>query len=238
VTAWPEQRRGGLLAAVASRAEGWLLEPVAPARIAAERPPPPRPVVAVVGLARRCGTTTVARALAVELARRDPDGAAIVSAASLPESSSAPLASGGARRLARVLGGRAAGRLALVHEEDPGLHRLLIDRRAPLVLDVGHGTAPEVALAMADRAVLVATPEVEPALGELAAHSLARDGVAPLIVLNRALDADGWGERPHATIGENRLGARLAYSGRDPIGGLRIAAALIADACAEVAADG
>jgi hypothetical protein len=237
VTAWPEQRRGGLLAAVVARAEGWLLEPSAPARIAAERPPPPRPVVAVIGLAHRCGTTTIARALAVELARRDPDGAAVVSAASVPDPSSAPLANGTARRLARTLGGRAAGRLVLVHGEDPGLHRLVTDRRAPLVLDVGHGTPPEVALAMADRAVLVATPEVEPALADLAVRSLARDGAPPVVVLNRALDGDGWGGRPHATVGENRLGARLACAGRDPVGAIRNAATLLADACAEAAAD-
>jgi hypothetical protein len=237
VTAWPEQRRGGLLAAVAARAEAWLLEPAAPGRIAAERPPPPRPVVAVVGLAHRCGTTTVARALGVELARRDPDGSALVSATVVPNSSSAPLATGGARRLARALGGRPAGRVVLVAQDDADLRRLVVDRPAPLVLDVGHGTPPEAALAMADRAVLVASPDVEPALAELAACSLARDGAAPLVVLNRALDDAGWHDRPQATVGENRLGARLAQAGRDPVGALRTAAALLADACVEAAVD-
>jgi hypothetical protein len=237
VTAWPEQRRGGLVAAVAARAESWLLEPGAPAARVVERPPPPRPVVAVIGLARRCGTTTVARALAAELARRDPAGAAIVTSAAVPAQSSPALATGAARRLARVLGGRATGRLALVAADDPDLRRLVADRHAPVVLDVGHGTPPEGAVAMADRAVLVASPDVEPALAELAAGALTRDGGAPLVVLNRALGGDGWGTGPVAIVGESRLGARLAQAGRDPLGTLRAAAELLADGCEQVAAD-
>jgi hypothetical protein len=47
----------------------WLLEPL-PERTAAA-PPVERPLVAVVGLAPGCGTTTVARALAARLAARD-----------------------------------------------------------------------------------------------------------------------------------------------------------------------
>ncbi|MEA2451136.1 MAG: hypothetical protein QOG63_3068 [Thermoleophilaceae bacterium] len=232
---WPEQRRGGLVATALARAEGWLLEPAAPApRVVAERPAPPRPVVAVVGLGRRCGTTTVARGLAVELARRDPAGAALVSAGSLPGGSA--LATGGARRLARALGGRPVGRLALVAAEDPALRQLAVDRPAPLVLDVGHGTPPEGALALADRAVLVASPEVEPALAGVAARALARDGVAPLVVLNRALEVAEWSEPAAAVVGESRLGARLALAGRDPVGPLRAALETIADGCLEVVA--
>jgi hypothetical protein len=233
MTAWPEQRRGGLWAAAAARAESWLLAPAAALPAArVERELPPRAVVAVVGLGPRCGATTIARALAVELARRDPSGAAIVSSASVP--GAAGLATGAARRLTRALGGGSpAGRLALLEDGDPGLRRLASDRPAPLVLDVGHGTPPEPALALADRAVLVASPEVEPALAEVAAAALARGAAGPLLVLNRAPDAGGWRTVPDARVGESRVGARLALAGREPFGALGAAAAALADACAE-----
>jgi hypothetical protein len=227
LTAWPEQSRGGsLVAALAARAEAWLLDP-APARPArAERELPPRAVVAVVGLGPRCGTTTLARALAVELARRDPSGAAIASASSVP--SGPVLATGSARRLARALGSRAVGRLALVPSGDPALAQLAADRGAPLVLDVGHGTPPEGALALADEAVLVTSPEVEPALAEVAASTLAE---RPLVVLNRAFDSEGWRRAPDVVVPESRVGAKLALAGRDPIGPLGAEVASLADAC-------
>ena len=228
MTAWPEQRRGGsFVAAVAARAEAWLLDPTParPERI--ERELPPRAVVAVVGLGPRCGATTIARALGAELARRDAAGAAIVSCASVP---SAPvLATGSARRLARALGSRAAGRLALVAGDDPALPQIAADRGAPLVLDVGHGTPPEVALALADQAVLVASPDVEPALAEVAAATLAE---RPLVVLNRAFDGEGWRRSPDVVVPDSRVGAKLALAGRDPLGPLGAAAASLADVCA------
>src|SRR3954470_7899097 len=75
-----EARRGnGLLALVAARAERWLLEPAPPRPRAADPLPEARPVIAVIGLGSRCGSTTIARALAVELARRGRSSAAIVS---------------------------------------------------------------------------------------------------------------------------------------------------------------
>ena len=234
MTAWPEQRRGGsLVAAVAARAEAWLLDPAPPRPELAERELPPRAVVAVVGLGPRCGTTTVARALAVELARRDPSGAAIVSAASVPTAPA--LATAAARRLARTLGSRPLGRLAVVAQDDPALRRIAGDRGAPLVLDVGHGTPPEAALALADAAVLVAAPDVEPALAEVAAATLAE---RPLVVLNRAFGAEGWWRPPDALVPESRVGAKLALAGRDPIGPLGAAAAALADACAAAVAHG
>ena len=229
MTAWQEAGRGRLVAAVAARAEAWLLAPAAPeAAPRVEREPPQRPVVAVVGLGPRCGTTTIARALGVELARRDPSGAALVSGAGAPA-----LATATARRLARAFGGRAAGRLALVDEGDPALRRIASERPAPLVLDVAHGVAPEPALALADRAVLVAGPEVEPALASVAAGALARGPCVPLLVLNRAPDAAGWREPPDAVVADSRLGARLAVAGRDPLGSLATAAVALADACGE-----
>ena len=234
MTAWPEQRRGGsLAAAVAARAEAWLLDPAPPRPARAERELPPRAVVAVVGLGPRCGATTLARALAVELARRDPSGAAIVSASSLPGAPA--LATGAARRLARALGARALGRLALVPGDSPVLTQLAADRGAPLVLDVGHGTPPETALALADQALLVASPEVEPALAEVAAATLA---ARPLVVLNRAFEAEGWRREPDLLVPDSRVGAKLALAGRDPIGPLGTAAAALADACSAAAIHG
>jgi hypothetical protein len=216
---------GGVLGAVAARAEAWLLEP-APAR--AQRALPPAAVVAVIGLGRGCGTTTIARAVACELARRHASGTAVVHGGSTP---AAALATSAARRVARRLGAdaRACGRLAIVAEQA----HLSLARELPVVLDVGHGTPPEAAIALADRALLVASPEVEPALAGVAAEALARDGASLLVVLNRAVDAERWGERPDLRVGESKLGARLALAGRDPLGALGTAAASLADACHE-----
>ena len=240
MTAWPERRRGGFAAAVAARAEAWLLEPAAPRARHAERSLPPRPVVAVVGLGRGCGATTLARALGVELARRDPGGAAAVVGTRPAAGPGAVLATAPARRLARGLTAlgcdeaRAVGRLALVGPDDAALTGVAGERPAPVVLDVSHGAAPERPLALADRAVLVASPDVEPALAAVAAKALARDGIAPLVVVNRRLD--GAGAPAGLVVGEGRLGARLALAGRDAVGALGSVAAALADACAEAVA--
>jgi hypothetical protein len=216
-------------------AAGFLLDPPRPRVVEAERDPPGRPVVAVVGLAPRCGASTIARALAAELARRDPARAALVTCAVLPPAS--VIASQAARRLARAVpagAARAAGRLALVDAADPALRGIAAARAAPLVLDVPHGVAPEPALALADHALLVASPSVEPALAWVAATTLAREGLAPVVVLNRAADAEGWHGRADVELGESRVGARLAVAGREPAGALGAAVGLLADACAGV----
>jgi hypothetical protein len=222
----------GVLGAVAARAEAWLLDPAPVRAVRSEREVAPAAIVAVIGLARGCGTTTIARALAVELARRHFSNAAAVQAATAPAPA---LSTAAARRLARRVGpdARPCGRLAVVCDETR-TRELAMARDVPLVLDVGHGTPPEPALALADRALLVASPDVEPALAGVAAERLARDGLPPLVVLNRALDADRWGEVPDISIGESRLGARLVLAGRDPIGALASAVAALANACEEV----
>lgn len=229
--AGPHARRRGLLAAVAARAEAWLLEPETPRPRAAEPRTGVRPVVAVVGLGERCGTTTIARALAIELARRDSGGAAFVSGTSRGGAPS--LATAGARRLARGLSaeaGAAVGRLCLVDPDDPALRELCGSRPAPVVLDVGHGTPPQTAAALADDVVLVADADVEPALADAVRASLARDDRVPFLVLNRAADPGLWGNRVPVAVGDVRLGARLATAGRDPTPGLARPVAELADA--------
>jgi hypothetical protein len=230
-----EARRGpGLVALVAARAERWLLEPAQPRPRAVDPPPEARLVIAVIGLGPRCGATTVARALAVELARRDRNSAAIVSAAS--RGPAPALATAPARRLARALPSEvasAAGRLCLIDDDDPALRELANSRPAPLVLDVPHGRAPEAAFALADAAVLVASPSIEPALADVIAASLTRNSREPAVVLNRvADDIDAWADRHALEIPETRLGARLALAGRDPTPGLARSIAELADSLA------
>jgi hypothetical protein len=220
-----------LVALVAARAERWLLEPVPPRPRAADPPPEARPVIAVIGLGTRCGATTIARALAVELARRDRGSAAIVSAAS--RGPAPALATGPARRLARALPAEiasAAGRLCLIDDEDPAVRELAISRPAPVVLDVPHGRPPESAFALADTALLVATPAIEPALADVVASALTRDAVTPAVALNRvADDLAAWASRDVPHIPEARLGARLALAGRDPTPGMARPIAQLAD---------
>lgn len=215
------RRGGGFFAIAVSRAERWLLEPPPPRPHAAEPAPEMRPVVAVVGLGPGCGATTIARALAVELARRDRSGAALASAR--VRGPAPALATAAARRLARGLPrevATAAGRLCLLDPDDPAVRELAHSRPAPLVLDVEHGRPPQGPVALADHAVLVAGVEVEPSLADVVAESLARDGVPPPIVVNRAVDPGPWGRRGALVVGEARLGARLALAGRDPTPGL------------------
>src|SRR5215211_7923873 len=136
----------GLLAAALARVEGFLLEPAGPGR--EERSPAPslrRPVIAVFGLARRCGATTVARALAAELAARDGGAAAVsspVTAAGVPL----------ARALADVPHARtrAVGRLCLVEGPSPLDLSDALRLEAPLVLDAGSEQVGGAAAAVAD----------------------------------------------------------------------------------------
>jgi hypothetical protein len=228
--------RSGALSAAAARAVAWLVEP-GPERPAAPVAAfPDRPVVAVVGLGTGCGTTTVARALAVELAMRDPDGAAVIGGR--VRAGPPVLAVASARRLSRALaahGGETAalGRLSAVDADAPVLRHAVRERLSPVVIDVAHGTPPEAAGALADALVLVTSPDVEPALAEVVRASLARGGRDPLVVLNRWLGAD---ELPEAAfdvvLPEARVGARLALAGREPRGALAEPVAELAELCA------
>lgn len=229
------ERRGGLLGAVAD----FLVEPVEgePHGPQLASPIALRRTVAVAGLKPRCGTTVVARALGAELALRDPEGAAVVTATAMP-GGGLPLGTPAAARLARALSRalpvhvRAVGRLCLtecVGAQTAGL----VDRcrdLAPLVLDVADPSQLSVAASLADAVVLVGAPGAEPALAAVLAESLGRVGPEPLVVLNRDLgESAGWEGRCDLQLPEGRIGAQLALVGREPPGELGRAVAELAD---------
>jgi hypothetical protein len=241
MSAWPEPRRTGLLAAALARAEAWLLEPPLP-RAAAPGPPPaaPRPVVAVRGLARGCGASTVARALAASLARRDPTGAAVVIGG--PSGAGPRLAVPAALGLARTLaaagceGPRASGRVCLVADAQP-LEVAVRAADTPIVIDVGHASPPAEGLGHADLVVLVASPRVEEALVVAVETSLAAADHRGQVVLNRvepedlaAPGADLPTNDP-LVIAESRIAAQLALACREPRGPFATPIAALAERC-------
>lgn len=248
--------RNGLLA----RAVGFFVEP-GPA-VLVQPPPPagatapaaitPRPLVAVCGIRPGCGATTVARALAAELAARDPLRSAVVAG---PDARGAlPLGTPAAARLARLVADRAgvearpSGRLCLAREADPPVLERALRGAASVVLDVGlRGLAPAAA-SLADHVVLVADPSAEPALAEIVADSLARVGPQPIIVLNRAAPdpaavsaADklraapvgAWRDRAHVVVPSSVPGARLALGCRGAGGAFGAAIAALAESCVQ-----
>ena len=231
----------GPLAAALGAAVDWLVEPAA---AAPEAPPAEvvieqldeRPVVAVVGVRPRCGATVVARALAAELATRDPGGAAAVTA---PHTGggSVPLGLPAAARLARTLapvsGGtsRACGRLCLVPAADAVRLADATRYLAPLVLDVSDPQEAPAAAAVAGAVVLVGGRGVEPALAELVAESLARVGPEPVIAWSR--DSGEQRARQAVHLPDARMGARLALAGREPRGDLGRAIQRLTDLCAK-----
>ena len=163
------KRSRGPLATALAAASSWLLEPAQPAGdrgVAA--PALPRPVIAVFGLTRGCGATMVARALAAELAGRDPCGAAAVHCDA--RTAGIPLATPAAGRLARLLADvagadtRAVGRLCLVGGADCAALADTARHAAPLVLDAGASALGGVPAALADEVLVVAGPSTEPAL--------------------------------------------------------------------------
>lgn len=248
----PDSHRGGLMAGVLAGAESFFLKPVEPA--GAHLPAAlqaTRPVIAVYGLRRGCGTTFVACALAAELASRDGAGAAAVMCEA--RGSAIPLATHDASRLAKAfeeLPGavtRAVGRLALVDSADPLAVAESARHLAPLVVDAGASTLGGVPAALADLSVVVTVPAIEPALALVAVECLERVGPRPVVVINRGdrpgrdpvSDEDepgrralGSGLRDHlCVLPDSRLGAQLALGGREPRGELGRAVAALADRC-------
>ena len=227
--------------ALLARAEAWLLEPEppgngAPAPLEAELPAPARrPVVAIFGLGRGVGATVVSRALAAELAARDPAGAAAVSCALPP--AGLPLASAAAGRLAGTLADlprartRAVGRVCLVETPDELALADTARHHAPLVLDAGDAVVGGAPAAIPDHALVVAGPRTEPALAAVAAASLARVVADPIVMLNRGADASRWEGRAAVELPDARMGAQLALGGREPRGELGGAVSELADLC-------
>ncbi|HEX6653421.1 MAG TPA: hypothetical protein VF072_11805, partial [Thermoleophilaceae bacterium] len=224
-----EAASGGFLASAAAAVESFFLDSAEP-EAAAEGTGPVeiRPVVCVFGLARGCGVTVVARALAAELALRDPARTAVVCSDDRP--AGLPLATHAASRLARNLEDiptahpRALGGLCLA-SGDP--QRLVQTARhhAPVVIDAGSEQLGGAPAALADRAVIVTGRDVEPALARVASQCIARVGPPPVVVLNRAPhDQPGLFALPNSA-----LGARLALGGREPRGELGRAIAELAD---------
>jgi hypothetical protein len=222
----------GVLASAAAAVESFALEPAEP-RPASDPslPPEQRPVVCVFGLARGCGSTVVARALAAELASRDPAGAAAVCCEL--RAAGIPLATHAATRLARVLedvpgvSARAVGRLCLVAGADPLALSDTARHFAPLVIDAGSHALGGAPASVADHTVLVTNEALEPALARVGAVCVARVGPEPIVVLNRA---------PHDQTGalalpNSPLGAQLALGGREARGELGRAIAELADLC-------
>lgn len=242
--AWARAGRGFIGAALQT-AEAFFLEPEQPGpAVTVAAAPGQRPTVAVFGLARGCGSTVVARALAAELAERDAGGAAAVMCEA--RAAGIPLATQAATRLARACeevpgaSARAVGRLALVRVSDPLSLAEGTRGLAPLVLDAGSMVLGGVPAALADRTVVVTTPALEPALARVAAECLARVGPAPVIVLNRANAdpdrpgdqvLDPRGEQPQVALPDSRMGAQLALGGREARGDLGRAISVLADVC-------
>lgn len=227
----------GLLSAVA----GLLVEPAEPAQPVAGLPDrswtaTTRPAIAVAGLAPRCGTTTVARALAAELALRDPEGAAIVTAEAIA-GGGIPLGTPAAGRLGRAVQRslpsqtRAVGRICLT-AAGPDRARLVEAAHdlAPLVLDVADPGQTAIAASLVEAVVLVGTPAVEPSLAAVLSDSLVRVGPEPIVVLNRDRETDErWDGRCALRLPEARMGGQLALAGREARGEMGRAVARLAD---------
>jgi hypothetical protein len=269
VTAWPERRRAAPVQALLGRLSSYVLrppeaahgaaprsslfdeaprlslvgdEPLGPVEVAPADVEPLRPVVVVLGLAPRAGTSTLARALGGRLAGIEPGGAAILVTAGPPRGG---IAGAAAARLARLLADdgwaghgaigsrdapRAVGRLVVLPGDEP-LARLAARRDAPLVVDVGHGDSPAAAVAVADHAVLVCPPDVEPALVIAVEGSLRAAGRGVSLVVARALDGPP-PELGHAlTVPESRLAAQLTLGCREPRGALAPVAAELVERC-------
>jgi hypothetical protein len=231
------RRSGGPLAPALAAATSWLLEPAEPpADRGLTAPALPRPVIAVFGLTRGCGATVVARALAAELARRDPCGAAAVHCDA--RTAGIPLATPAAGRLARVLAEvagadtRAVGRLCLVGGADCTPLADTARHAAPLVLDAGASALGGVPAALADEVLVVGGPTTEPALATVAANCLVRLGHQPIVVLNRCADPSAaWTAAAAHVLPDSRMGAQLALGGREPRGDLGRAIAQLTDRC-------
>jgi hypothetical protein len=190
-------------------------------------------VVAVIGLRPGSGATTIARALAVELALRDAGRAALATAGMLG-SPGIPLGTPSAVRLARAASragagcSRAVGRLAMVESRATDVAHGRLVGLAPLVIDAAESGAGDLA-SLVDVTVLVGSPDCQPALAAVVREPLA--GVSPCVtVLNRHVEDDAaWDGRYDVSVPESRLAAHLALVGREAPSAFGRAVAELAD---------
>ena len=230
---------GSLVAAALARAQAFLLEP-APA---SPLPSPPSafgaPVratvrdlkVAVVGLTPGCGSSTIARGLAIALGGQGARSAQLISVAADGDGNSGgwladKTFAGGSRW--EVPGGLDGD--AIVE------HASTIARVAggpvAIVWDLASseiGRARQAALE-ADAVVLVAGDRSKPALAQLVSCMLSERFGRVLLVATRVADPSRWRGRAIASVPESRLGAALLARGRRPAGGLGAALVQIASA--------
>lgn len=233
MSAHPGIGRRGLVAAVASQISSFLLDP--PDTVVQPEPAElePFPIIAVLSAAPRCGATTVARALAAELAVR-ADGAAVVSCRSGAGRGSAPPLRAAAR-LATALRGigdervRPAGRLCLLPGAAPAQLASAARYLAPVVLDVPPDGSAVVTAPFADRVVVVAAASDEPALTDALAGAVGGQH-PPLRVVTRAVDSADRDTGDGVRLPEARMAARSALAGARPLGPFGRAIAELADA--------
>jgi hypothetical protein len=223
VSAQPAAR--GIVANALTSVADWLVQPADQVVAVREHAPDasPRLVVAVAGLRRRAGATTVARAIGAALAAGDRAGACVVTSpgggAAVPLG--LPAAGRLTRRLAPLVTGRtrACGRLCLVDGTDQATLCTVALGFAPVVIDVATPAEAASAASLADHVVLVADPGTEPSLAAVIAESLAVVGPSPVIVVNRhGRASERWKGEDHLGLPESRLAAQLAAAGREPRG--------------------
>ena len=243
MTSWPEARGrdGGVLAAALARAEAWLLEPPTP-RVPRGRPivPPGAAGGRVRGLARGCGASTVARALAVAFARWRPSGSGRgggrARAGRTPARGTRSGAAGAepGRRVG-FDGARATGRVCLLGDDEP-VAALVDALPCAVVIDVAHGSPPAEGLGHADVAVWWRRLDVDTALVVAVEASLATAGAPRGGRRQPGRPARAW--RPGrglcsgaVAIGESRLAAQLALGCREARGPLASPIAELAERC-------
>lgn len=227
---WPDRAGPG-----SPRAAPWARPSATRPAVRPDELDPPRPVLAILGLAPRAGASTIARAVAAVLAGFDPGRAAVLHTADPPRTR---LATAAAARMARAVGAsceaRAAGRLCVVGGGEP-LPPLAAMRAAPLVADVGHGEPAEAAVALADHVAVVAPADVEPALLRAVEVSLREGGASISTVLSRMAGEPPPGLEHVLVVPEARVAAQLTLACREPIGALvAIATELAERSLAEV----